>query len=48
MASTSEMPRFKRTADWAQSNINKSQQGLDHKVELQLEFKNQDDADINA
>ena len=48
MASTSEMPRFKRTADWAQSNINKSQQGLDHKMELQLEFKNQDDADINA
>lgn len=48
MATTSEMPRWKRSAEWALENIEKAQDGLDQKVKLQLEFKNQDDADIDA
>lgn len=46
MASSSEIPRYRRTAEWAMENIKKSQAGLDQSVELQLEFKSQDDADI--
>ena len=48
MATTSEMPRWKRCAKWALENIDKAQAGLDQKVKLQLEFKNQDDADIDS
>ena len=48
MAKTSEMPRWKRSAEWALENMEKAQEGLDQKVKLQLEFKNQDDSDIDA
>ncbi|MBR5411885.1 MAG: hypothetical protein IK114_02420 [Fibrobacter sp.] len=47
MAKSSEMARWKRSAEWALENMEKAQGGLDQKVELQLEFKNQDDADID-
>ena len=46
IAGSSEIPRYRRTAEWALENIKKSQTGLDQSVELQLEFKNQDDDDI--
>ena len=46
MAKSSEMTRWKRSAEWALENMEKAQGGLDQKVELQLEFKNQDDADF--
>ena len=47
MAKSSEMARWKRSAEWALENMEKAQDGLDQKVKLQLEFKNQDDADID-
>ncbi len=39
-----ERQRWERTAAWAQENIRKAQQGMEHPVELQLTFHSQDDA----
>lgn len=41
-----EMPRYKRVAQWALDNINTAQFGFDNRIKLNLEFKNQDDSDI--
>lgn len=47
LANTQEMDRWKRTGEWALANIEKAQEILPQQVKLQLEFKNQDDADID-
>jgi ABC-type branched-subunit amino acid transport system substrate-binding protein len=41
-----EQARWERTARWALDNIAQAQQGLAHRVQLQLEFYNQDADDI--
>lgn len=41
-----EKERWQRTAQWALQNLDEAQRGLPRKVTLELEFKNQDDADI--
>lgn len=41
-----EQARWERTARWALENIAEAQRGMKDKVELQLTFKSQDDADI--
>ncbi|WP_373835841.1 ABC transporter substrate-binding protein, partial [Bacteroides heparinolyticus] len=41
-----EQERWKRTARWALENIADAQQGMPNRVELQLEFYNQDAEDI--
>lgn len=47
LANAQEMEHWKRTGDWALSNIEKAQDIFPFEVKLQLEFKNQDDADID-
>lgn len=46
LAEEEEQVRWKRTAQWALENIGKAQQGMNSKVELELEFYNQDAGDI--
>ena len=41
-----EQQRWERTAAWALQNIAEAQRGMTSKVQLQLTFKSQDDADI--
>ena len=41
-----ERERWERTAQWALENIAEAQRGMKDKVELQLTFKSQDDADF--
>ena len=41
-----EQARWERTAKWAQENIAEAQRDMNERVELQLTFKSQDDADI--
>lgn len=41
-----EQTRWERTAKWAMENIAEAQRNMKDKVELQLAFKSQDDADI--
>ena len=41
-----EQARWERTAKWALENIAEAQHGMNERVELQLTFKSQDDADI--
>lgn len=41
-----EQTRWERTAKWAMENIAEAQRSMKDKVELQLAFKSQDDADI--
>lgn len=41
-----EQARWERTAQWALDNMDKAQQGLPQKIELQLEFYRQDRDDI--
>jgi len=43
-----ERHRWERTALWAQQNIAEAQRGMNERIELQLIFKNQDDADLDA
>lgn len=42
-----EQTRWERTAKWALENIAEAQHNMQDKVELQLTFKSQDDADIH-
>ena len=42
-----EQARWQRTSRWALENIADAQRGMADKVELQLTFKSQDDADLN-
>ena len=41
-----ERERWERTAQWALENIAEAQRGMKDKIELQLTFKSQDDADF--
>ena len=41
-----EQIRWERTAAWALQNMAEAQQGMQDKVQLELSFKSQDDADI--
>ena len=41
-----EQARWERTTKWAQENIAEAQRGMNERVQLQLTFKSQDDADI--
>lgn len=43
----SERERWTRTAEWALQYMAEAQRGMSERVELQLEFKCQDDADID-
>lgn len=47
LANAQEMEHWKRTGDWALSNIEKAQDVFPFEIKLQLEFKDQDDADID-
>ena len=42
-----EQARWERTAQWALQNIDEAQRGMKERVQLQLTFKSQDDADID-
>lgn len=39
---------YSRTADWALNNITKAQQGLQHKVKIELTWKNEYDSDLES
>ena len=42
-----DLPWWKKTAEWALENMAAAQQGLNDRVQLQLEFKDQDAPDID-
>lgn len=46
--SESKKAHWQQTASWALENIKQAQSELAHRVELTLEFKSQDDSDIEA
>ena len=48
MVENDDMDHWQRTAAWALQNLEEAQRGMKHKVKLELEFKDQDAADIES